>query len=102
MYIDKADKTKGMGLYCGKLLRFTCLLATQNFHQNIKAWRPLRCVVDLETNSSAMKAKALGSKGAHSWSVQNYHKMLAKHLKGFIKCQQDGGFNVYIRMCDEI
>jgi hypothetical protein len=59
-------------------------------------------VPDLEVSSSAKKRKNSNWDNAKGQTTQNYDLILTKLLESLVKCQQNGGFDAYVRMGDKI
>jgi hypothetical protein len=66
------------------------------------AWQVLMFIPDLEKGSSAKKRQESQRELEKGRGYQNYHRCLAKGLQSVQEVMDNGGFNTYVLMGDEI
>ncbi len=69
-------------------MSFTTSLFNEKVGRDVKAWRLLGCVPDLNSGrSGAMNSVANASSEEKGWTTRNFHMVMDVMMAGWVKCQ---------------
>jgi hypothetical protein len=102
IYVDKTGKKYRITSACGEPVLVLTPLLKKLVWEQPDAWQVLMFIPNLEKGSSAKKRQESQCKLEKGRGYQNYHRCLAKGLQSVQEVMDNGGFNTYVLMGDEI
>jgi hypothetical protein len=102
IYVDKTGKTSGITSACGEPVLVSTPLLKKLVREQPDAWQVLMFIPDFEKGSSAKKRQESQCELEKGRGYRNYHRCLAKGLQSVQEVMDNGGFNTYVLIGDEI
>jgi hypothetical protein len=99
LYCDKTGTDSMMMRHGLEPVMFTLTIIKQSVQQkNFNAWKHIGFIPDLDQRSKAEKKYASNNEERKGRPTRNYHRCLDAVLQEFIKIQEEGGMDVFVRI----